>query len=133
MFNALSSDELLVGIGRVLRMVAGADGALEEYGRSQVLSAYSVTRLLAAEQAAAAELLVWLRQSIVEVLKDDPRQAVSDAGRRVQAALSGVEVGDALCDLLATVPRQDPLRPRVHRVLAEMIDREVAVLARPPR
>ena len=35
MFNALRTDELLVGIGRVLRIVAKAPGALEEYERSQ--------------------------------------------------------------------------------------------------
>jgi hypothetical protein len=47
MFNALTAPQLLVGVGRVLRMVADANGELEGFQRSQVLSAFSVTRLLA--------------------------------------------------------------------------------------
>ena len=62
MFNALRPDELLVGVGGVLRLVAAAPGPLEEYERSQALSAYSVTRLLAAEERAAAGLLADTKQ-----------------------------------------------------------------------
>jgi hypothetical protein len=131
-FNALTSEELLVGVGRVLRMAAAADGALEDYQRSQILSAYSVTRLLAAEHAAAAELLAWLRAELDAVLDDDRRELVLDARARVEAARTGVEVGDALVDLLAALPREDPRRAGVHRVLRELIDREVAALARTP-
>jgi hypothetical protein len=126
MFNALRSEELLMGVGRVLRMVADAPGALEEYERSQTLSAYSVTRLLAAEQAASAELLAWTRDALAAVLDGEAR-------RRVEAASSGVELGDVLSDLLAELPREDPTRTRVHAVLAEMIDREVAALAALPQ
>jgi hypothetical protein len=126
MFNALRSEELLMGVGRVLRMVADAPGALEEYERSQTLSAYSVTRLLAAEQAASAELLAWTRDALAAALDGEAR-------RRVEAASSGVELGDVLSDLLAELPREDPTRTRVHAVLAEMIDREVAALAALPQ
>jgi hypothetical protein len=126
MFNALRSEELLMGVGRVLRMVADTPGALEEYERSQTLSAYSVTRLLAAEQAASAELLAWTRDALAAVLDGEAR-------RRVEAASSGVELGDVLSDLLAELPREDPTRTRVHAVLAEMIDREVAALAALPQ
>jgi hypothetical protein len=38
-----------------------------------------------------------------------------------------------LSDLLAELPREDPTRTRVHAVLAEMIDREVAALAALPQ
>jgi hypothetical protein len=131
-FNALTSEELLVGVGRVLRMAAGATGPLEDYQRSQILSAYSVTRLLAAETAASDELLLWLRSELDAVLDDDPRELVLDARAQVKAARSGTEVGDALVDLLAALPREDPRRAGVHRVLRELIDREVAALARTP-
>jgi hypothetical protein len=133
MFNALRSDELLVGVGRILRNVARTEGALEEYERSQVLSAYSVTRLLAAEQLATGALLMWTKESLDSALDGDPREALSNTRRRVRAAADGIELGDAICDLLGALPRGDPVRGRVHGVLAEMIDREVAALARPPR
>jgi hypothetical protein len=129
MFNALRSDELLVGIGRVLRVVAAAPGALEEYERSQTLSAYSVTRLLAAEQAAAAQLLAQTKRTLGDVLKGDERPQVIRAAERIEAATDGVAIGDALSELLADLERPDPLRPGVQRALARMIDDEVAALA----
>ncbi len=135
LFNALRSDELLIGIGRVLRLIAATDGPLEEYARSQTLSAYSVTRLLAAEQAAAPELLRQTRQSLQEALDPGPERppAVARAREEIQAAPTGIEVGDALCDLLAELPRDSPVRQRVHTALAQMVDREVAALAGAPR
>lgn len=129
MFNALRSDELLVGVGRVLRLVAAAPGALEEYERSQTLSAYSVTRLLAAEQRAAAGLLADTKQALLEAIGDDDRPAVRDVADRVATATEGTEVGDAVAELLARLEPGEPLRRRVHQVLAKMIDAEVAALA----
>jgi hypothetical protein len=67
-FNALRPDELLVGVGGVLRLVAAAPGPLEEYERSQALSAYSVTRLLAAEERAAAGLLSDTKHALVDAI-----------------------------------------------------------------
>lgn len=129
MFNALRSDELLVGVGRVLRLVAAAPGALEEYERSQTLSAYSVTRLLAAEQRAAAGLLADTKQALLEAIGDDDRPAVREVADRVATATEGTEVGDAVAELLARLEPGEPLRRRVHQVLAKMIDAEVAALA----
>jgi hypothetical protein len=131
MFNALRSEELLVGVGRVLRMVADAPGALEEYQRSQTLSAYSVTRLLAAEQAAAAELLAWTQAELASALEGDERSEARTGRQRIAAATTGPELGDAVGELLEALPAGDPSGARIHRVLAEMIDREVAALAAP--
>lgn len=128
MFNALRSDELLVGVGRVLRLVAAAPGALEEYERSQTLSAYSVTRLLAAEQAAAAELLAQTKAALGRALAGDARPAVTAAAAQIAAATDGIAIGDALSTLLGGLPRPDPLRPGLQRALAAMIDSEVAAL-----
>lgn len=129
MFNALRSDELLVGVGRVLRLVAAAPGALEEYERSQTLSAYSVTRLLAAEQAAAAALLADTKEALARAIGDDPRPEVQGVAQRLATGTDGIEVGDAVDELLQAIGRDDPMRARVHRVLATMIDAEVAALA----
>lgn len=131
MFNALSSEELLIGVGRVLRAVAGADGALEEYVRSQALSAYSITRLLAAEQADATRLLAHTKQQLLQAL-DGESDAGSDTERARQAigaAETANQVGDAVSDLLAGLPHETETRDRVHGVLAEMVNAEVAALA----
>jgi hypothetical protein len=146
-FNALRADELLTGVGRVLRMIADTTGPLEEYERSQTLSAYSVTRLLAAEEAAAHELFRDTRLALLEVLSGDDsesvgamteadasaiqeaRTAIRQARTAIGQAETGVEVGEAVGDLLSALPRDAPARPRTHAVLAQMIDREVAALA----
>ncbi|QEC48122.1 hypothetical protein FSW04_11450 [Baekduia soli] len=132
MFNALRSDELLVGVGRMLRMAADLQGPPEDYERSVLLSAFSVTRLLASEQRAAPALLASTQAGLDDVLAADLRPAVSEARRRIAAAADGVEVGDVLVDLLAELPAQDPTRTAVHGVLRRMVDEEVAALARSP-
>lgn len=132
MFNALSTEQLLVGVGRVLRMNASAEGELEDYQRSQTLSAYSVTRLLAAEQAAAGELLGWAREELLMLLAGDQRPPVAAAREAIADAPGGVELGRALSELLRELGRADLLRPRLHRLLAELADREVDALARVP-
>jgi hypothetical protein len=128
-FNALRSDELLVGVGRVLRLVAAAPAALEEYERSQTLSAYSVTRLLAAEQAAAAELLAATKGALLVAIADDQRPAVRLAAQRIGSATDGIAVGDAIAELLGELSPDEPMRRRIHAALAVMIDSEVAALA----
>ncbi len=108
-FNALTPPELLTGIGHTLRMAADANGALEGFERSQVLSAYSVTRLLASEQAAAEELLAWTRGALLDALDGDDRPASrarpggdrrgarrpGDRGRAVRAAAGAAGGRDA--------------------------------------
>lgn len=132
MFNALRSDELLAGIGRVLRRAAAADSRLEGFERSVVLSATSVARLLAGEQRAQAALLATTRRELDAALAGDDRPLVADARRRVAAAADGPALGAALGDLLAELPRPDAVRTAVQRALRAMADAEVAALAAPP-
>jgi uncharacterized lipoprotein YmbA len=117
MFNPMEPHELVLGVGRVLRMAADGE-PVDGYRRSQLLSAYSVARHLAAEQAAAAELLAWLRAELADALGPDT----------LAGATTGPQLGAALTALLAG-PLDDGLRARLHRILAEMADREVAALA----
>jgi hypothetical protein len=128
-FNPLAPHELTLGVGRVLRMAADADpdSLNSGYGRSQLLSGYSVARHLAAEEAAATELLAWLRAELDATLQGDEPH-VTAARDAVRAATSGPQVGAALVPLLAALG-DDSRRARIHRVLAEMADREVAALA----
>ena len=132
MFNALRSDELLGGVGAVLRMAADARGPLEDYERSQLLSAFSVTRLLAAEQRAERELLQATKDELAAAMAGDDRPETAAARTRVDEATSGVEIGDAMVELLAALPRPDPTRTQVHRALRGMVDREVEALGRSP-
>ncbi len=131
MFNALRSDELLVGIGRVLRRAASTGSRLEGFERSLVLSAASVARLLAGEQRAQTELMATTRAQLAEALDGDQRPLVADARRRIAAASDGPALGDAVCALLAELPRPDAVRSDVQRALRTMADAEVAALAAP--
>ena len=137
MFNAISTPDLIAGMGRTMRAAAGAEGAADEYARSQLLSAYSISRLLAAEVRAEAELLAWLKGELLAALDAAAGADEADAAAarpRIEEAADSGAVGDALVDLLAELrSRPDsPLRARVHRVLREMARRELAALAARP-
>ena len=91
MFNALTPVQLLGAIGQTLRMAAEAS-VFDGYQRSQLLSAHSVARLLASEQAAAAGLLEWTRAALVAALDGDARAAAREAAAALADARDGVEV-----------------------------------------
>ena len=125
MFNALRTEQLIAGIGTTARSAAGASGPPDEYARGQLLSAYSVSRLLAAEVSAEAALLAWLRGELLEALGDKPEAT------KVEAAPDAVEIGGILVDLLAELRQsgEDPeLRTRIHAILREMAGRELRQL-----
>ena len=132
MFNALTPVQLLAGIGQTLRMAAEAQ-VLEGYQRSQLLSAYSIARLLASEQAASAELLAWSRDALTGALEGDDRPPARHAAGAIAATGDGQALGQVVAALLAELPAEDPTRSRVHGVLREMTDREVLALDTPAR
>ena len=130
-FNALTPSQLLTGIGRTLRMAADSRGGLEGYERSQALSAYSITRLLASEQAAAEKLLDATRDSLLAVLAEDRRAECERAREEIAQAADGVAIGVTLSWLLCQLPAEDATRTAVHAALREMVDREVDALDTP--
>jgi hypothetical protein len=137
-FNALRTEQLIAGIGTTARSAAGASGPPDEYARGQLLSAYSVSRLLAAEVSAEAALLAWLRSELIDALAAAPEDpAAVAAAIRIEAAGDALEIGDALVDLLAELRargEESELRTRIHAILREMAGRELAALAvRPER
>jgi hypothetical protein len=135
MFNALRTDELIAGMGTTMRAAAAAEGPADEYARGQLLSAFSVSRLLAAEVRATPGLLAWLKGELDAALAASEDPAAAPARERVADAADGNEVGDALVDLLAELRaegRDQALRERVHAVLREMAARELAALAARP-
>jgi len=129
MFNALRSDELLVGIANVLRSTAEVRGPLEDFQRVQLLSCQSVARLLAAEQKAEMDLLHWLKASLDAALEPSAHASAGTARAALAEAEDGVTVGEVVGTLLEDLPEDDPAKPGVRRVLAEMTDREVDALA----
>jgi hypothetical protein len=136
-FNALRTEQLIAGIGATARTAAGAAGPPDEYARGQLLSAYSVSRLLAAEVSAEAALLAWLRGELLDALAGAPEgPAAAAAVPRIEAAADGAEIGAALVDLLAELrARQNApeVRTRIHSILREMAQRELAALAARPQ
>lgn len=137
MFNPLRADQMILAVGGVLRLAADARGPLDEYQRSQALSAYSVTRNYAAELAASGELLSWLQGELLPALAEDDRRSAARAHERLAIAADGVEVGEVLGDLLEELRRDgrdpDALRRKVQSVLADLADREIEALARGAR
>jgi hypothetical protein len=128
-FNSLRTDQLIAGIGATARTAAGATGAPDDYARGQLLSAYSVSRLLAAEVSGEAALLAWLRAELLDALGDRP------VATEIEAAPDAIAIGGVLVDLLAELREsgEDPdLRTRIHAILREMAGRELAVLAARP-
>jgi hypothetical protein len=151
MFNALRTEQLIAGIGATARAAATADGPPDEYARGQLLSAYSVSRLLAAEVSAETALLAWLRAELLAALAEHPDDAAANAAApRIETAADAGEIGAALVDLLADLRTRPPervrsspdyvrqsanapsLRARIHSILREMADRELAALAARP-
>jgi hypothetical protein len=123
--------ELIQGLGRVLRQAAATAGR-DDYSRSQLLSAYSLARHLAAEQVAAPDLLAWLRARLGDVLAGKRSAAAEAARAAIAEATRAKDVGAALTNLFAALGDDDAdveLRGRLHALLAELTDREVAVLA----
>jgi|KBSSwiStaDraftv2_1062776.scaffolds.fasta_scaffold503546_2 hypothetical protein len=137
MFNALRTEQLIAGIGSVGRAAATASGPPDEYARGQLLSAYSVSRLLAAEVSAEADLLGWLRGELSAALAEHPEDpAAAAALPQIESATESGAIGDALVDLLADLrTREDggsDLRRRLHGILREMAERELIALAARP-
>lgn len=136
MFNSLRTDQLIAGIGATARTAAGATGPPDDYARGQLLSAYSVSRLLAAEVSGEAALLAWLRGELLDALATAPDDsAATAAATQIEAATDGNEIGGALVDLLADLRARDEepeLRTRIHAILREMAERELAALAARP-
>lgn len=136
MFNALRTETLIAGMGTTMRAAAAADGGpVDDYARGQLLSAYSISRLLAAEVRAATTLLEWLRAELLAALEDSADPAAAAARERIGEAADANAVGDALVELFAELRRdgrEPELRERLHAVLREMAARELAALAARP-
>lgn len=125
MFNALRHEQLLVGVGTVLKEAAGAEEPPQGYARGQILSALSITRFMAAELAAEQEILDELTDGLVEALDFDEREEIRVARDEVLVAANGRELGLVLAELLDGIPEDDPVRGLVRVALKRMAEHEV--------
>jgi hypothetical protein len=121
----MSTAEVVRAVGGVLE-AAAAGGADDGYRRSQMLSALSVCKLLAAEEAGRAELGEWVAEATGPILAGRGEAAV-DAER-------GDVVAARLSTLMAELRTAGDEESRaalgeLRRALHELCDREIAALA----
>ena len=89
----MSTAEVVRAVGGVLE-AAAAGGADDAYRRSQMLSALSVCKLLAAEEAGRAELGEWLEEATGPILAARGEEAVdAERGDVVAARFSTLMAG----------------------------------------
>lgn len=125
-FNQMSSPEVIRAVGEVLKAAAD-QGADDEYQRAQVLSAYSITRHLAAEEAGRAALTAWFGAELETILGER-------GGGGWAAESDAAALGERLSLLLAELRSagdEDSLRTaaELRAALRQLCDREVETLA----
>jgi hypothetical protein len=130
MFNAMDTGDLLVALADVLRDAGRIDRPLSGFERSQLLSASSIARNLAAEERGTAATL--------QAANDAVAAAVAAAAEihpgPFRQARDGRELGEQLGALLEGLRRDERteaqrLRTRLQGVLRRLADDEVAALA----
>jgi hypothetical protein len=143
MFNPVNAPDVVLAMGRVLHEAADESQPHDDYRRSQLLSAYSIARHLAAEQTSGPELRGWFRSAVGEIaeagLADEELATLSRrAAGTLSASDDSAEMGAVLCDFLAELRKRDEpdaksMRSRIQGLLRELSDREVAALSDPPK
>lgn len=135
MFNPLTPSQVMLAVGAVLKSAASTPGH-DDFSRSQLLSAYSVSRHLAAEQEAAAPLRRWFLAELDHLLERAGEPA-SRYTARVRECQENEEIGEIVSELLGELrsteasPQVRGLSAELRRVLRELCNREVAALADP--
>jgi hypothetical protein len=125
MLNPMSTAEVVRAVGAVLEASA-AGGSDDEYRRGQTLSAFSVCRHLAAEEAGRRELAEWLEAASAPILAgrgEAPLSAAQpeEAGARLAALMEELRAAEDEAS-------REALR-ELRGVLHELCDREIAILA----
>jgi hypothetical protein len=122
MFNPLTPSELVAALSNLLRDAGRSDGPRDQFEQAQLLAASSIGKYLAAELEGGPAILAWFRAAVAEELGGaDAEEARGAADFR--------ELGSLLCRVLSTLPEDSPVRARLHELLRELADREIALLA----
>ena len=123
----MSEAEVIRALGLVLKDASGSVAA-DDFRRSQMLSAFSVARHLAAEVESRPRLEAGFREELAALLEGEPAQ-------RVAAAAGPEELGAVLCELLAELrgrgedPAARETAEELRAALGRLCDRELAALA----
>lgn len=119
MFNPLSASEMITAVGRAARDAAGSEGPLSEFERGQLKSGYSATRHLAVEIATFPGERARFRRAVQALAPD---AAIPEDEPRLAAFVA---------DLLQSchTQNQPDTRAAIQRLLRELCDREVELLA----
>lgn len=121
----MSTAEVVRAVGGVLE-AAAERGADDAYRRSQILSALSVCKLLAAEEAGRAEVGGWLEDAVAPVFAARGMEAPTGA----RADEAGARISTFMAELRAVDDEESRRALRdLRRVLHELCDREIAALA----
>jgi hypothetical protein len=125
MLNPMSTAEVVRAVGAVLEASA-AGGSDDGYRRGQVLSAFSVCRHLAAEEAGRRELAEWLEAASAPVL--------ARLGEPPLSAADSEKAGERLAALMEDLRAADDEESRealtaLRTVMRDLCAREIAILA----
>jgi hypothetical protein len=121
----MSTAEVVRAVGGVLE-AAAEGGADDAYRRSQILSALSVCKLLAAEEAGRAEVGGWLEDAVAPAFAARGMEAPTGA----RADEAGARISTLMAELRAVDDEESRRALRdLRRVLHELCDREIAALA----
>lgn len=126
MFNPLSAPDVVRAVGGVLKAAAGG-GPDDGYRRGQLLSAYSMTRHLAAEEEAAPALRTWFAAELEPIL-------AGRGGAAWARDATVAELGERLCSLMEELRAAGDEESRraaaaLRAALRGLCEREIAALA----
>lgn len=130
MFNPLTPSEMVAAIGLAARTTARGDGALDEFDRGQLMSAYSASRHLAIEIASfSGELSARCAATADAASRED---SLRELAGRVRGARDAETAGEAIASLLERCrsrPELSDVRASIRRELRALCDAEVTLLA----
>ena len=133
MFNPLTPSEMVSAIGLAARATGRGDGELDEFGRGQLMSAYSASRHLAIEIASFSGELSARCAAIADAVdRTGADEQLRGFAAQLREAHDARAAGDAIAELLDACrrrPELDALRDEVHAQLRMLCDAEVALLA----
>lgn len=138
MFNPMTPSEMMNAVGRAASEAARGEAAASDFSRGQLMSAYSATRHLAVELAAFGAELRWFAAAAAGELRAarglEHVHALSDRASELACGTDAQRTGDLVSEVLDAIradgsPQAGMLRTRLHRLLRELSEREVELLA----
>lgn len=122
MFNPLTPSELVIALSDMLRDAGRSSAARDPFEQAQLLAGYSIGKYLAAELSGGPAILAWFRSAVADEL--DGEQA-----EQARSAEDFTALGSLLSRVLGELTGDSPARTRLHTLLRELADREIALLA----